>query len=166
MDRHKAKDGENALKLQWFWDGLDAYLSRNQLKQTKQRKLIVSQFLMMKTHVDAEELYESVRKEGHNIGLATIYRTLNLLKDAGLVEQSSFADGRAVFEVLKPGDHHDHLICVDCGKVVEFENEDIEDLQRKVAKEKGFDLTSHRLDLYGRCQTPSCPEKEKQLNKP
>lgn len=145
-------DGESQERLQWFWEGLDAYLARNQLKQTKQRKLIVKRFLEMKTHVDAEDLYESVRKDGHNIGLATIYRTLNLLKDAGLAEQNSFADGRAVFEINKPGDHHDHLVCVDCGKVVEFENEQIEELQRNVAKENHFVLTSHRLDLFGHCQ--------------
>ena len=138
-------------KLQWFWDGLDSYLSRNQLKQTKQRKVIVGQFLDMKPHVDAEELYESVRKKGYNIGLATIYRTLNLLKDAGLVEQNSFTDGRTFYEIMDPGNHHDHLVCIDCGKIVEFENSEIEKLQEKVAKEKGFVLTSHRLDLYGKC---------------
>lgn len=141
----------NNRDLQWFWDSLDAYLARNQLKQTKQRKVIVHHFLNLNNHVDAEELYESVRQEGHNIGLATIYRTLNLLKDAGLVEQSSFADGRAVFELLQPGRHHDHLVCIDCGKIVEFENNSIEELQKKVALEKGFILTSHRLDLFGRC---------------
>ena len=138
-------------ELQWFWDGLDAYLSRNQLKQTKQRRVIVNHFLNLHSHVDAEDLYDSVRREGHHIGLATIYRTLNLLRDAGLVEQSSFADGRAVFELLPPGSHHDHLVCIDCGKIVEFEHPGIEALQRKVALEWGFDLTSHRLDLYGRC---------------
>lgn len=139
-------------KLQWFWDGLDAYLSKTQLKQTKQRKLIVSHFLSMKAHIDAEELYEKVRSEGQNIGLATIYRTLNLLRDAGLVEQNSFADGRAVFEIIEPGNHHDHIICTECGKVVEFENSKIEELQRQVALENGFLLTSHRLDLYGCCE--------------
>lgn len=138
-------------ELDWFWDGLNAYLSRKQLKQTKQRRVVVSHFLQLDAHVDAEDLYESVRSQGHNIGLATIYRTLNLLKDAGLVEQQSFADGRAVYEVLKPGNHHDHLVCTDCGVIVEFENDEIEDLQNQVALKHGFVLTSHRLELYGRC---------------
>ena len=158
MNEQAGSFSDNSLDLRWFWDGLDAYLSRNQLKQTKQRKLIVSRFLGMKAHVDVEELYEAVRQEGYNIGLATIYRTLNLLKDAGLVAQHSFADGRAIFEVIKPGAHHDHLVCTECGVVVEFENEDIEDLQRQVAAEKGFLLTSHRLDLYGKCaRCRDCP---------
>lgn len=148
------REGDNSVdkSLQWFWEGLDGYLARKQLKQTKQRKLIVSRFLTMKTHVDAEELYESIRKEGFNIGLATIYRTLNLLRDAGLVEQNSFADGRAVFEISKPGGHHDHLVCTKCGRVIEFENEEIEKLQRAVALSHNFLLTSHRLDLYGLCE--------------
>ena len=146
------KDASEVGDLDWFWDGLNAYLSRNQLKQTKQRKIVVSHFLNLDSHVDAEDLYESVRSEGFNIGLATIYRTLNLLKDAGLVEQRSFADGRAVFEVLKPGNHHDHIVCIDCGRIVEFENEEIEALQKIEASKFGFVLTSHRLELYGRCE--------------
>ena len=142
------KKGED---LGWFWEGLDHYLARNQLKQTKQRKVIVDHFLVMHDHLDAEELYEAVRKKGFNIGLATVYRTLNLLKDAGLVEQNAFSDGRAVYELLRPGTHHDHLICVSCGLVVEFENPEIEAMQKKVANEKDFQLISHRLDMYGKC---------------
>lgn len=137
----------------WFWDGLDAYLLRHQLKQTKQRKHIVAQFLKMSNHVDVEDLYQKVRLEGHNIGLATIYRTLNLLKDAGLVNQHSFSDGRAVFEISKPGGHHDHLVCTKCGRIDEFENEEIEELQSKIAEQRGFILSSHRLELYGTCAT-------------
>jgi len=138
-------------KHRWFWDGLDAYLARHQLKQTKQRKVIVGHFLNMNAHVAAENLYEDLRKEGLNFGLATIYRTLNLLRDAGLVEQHSFADGRAVFEINRPNTHHDHIICITCGKIEEFESDEIEELQRRIAKEKGFSLSSHRLDLYGQC---------------
>lgn len=136
----------------WFWDALNAYLSRQQLKQTKQRKIVVSHFLKMAKHVDVEDLYRKVRADGHKIGLATIYRTLNLLKDTGLVDQHSFSDGRAVFEISRPGTHHDHLVCVSCGRIDEFENEEIEELQRKIALERGYALTSHRLDLYGKCK--------------
>ena len=137
----------------WFWLGLDEYLLCHQLKQTKQRKVIVSFFLKLARHVDAEDLYHKVRAEGHSIGLATIYRTLNLLKDAGLVEQHSFADGRAIFEIAPPGSHHDHLVCLKCGKIEEFENAAIEELQEKIALERGFVLTSHRLALYGHCSS-------------
>jgi Fur family ferric uptake transcriptional regulator len=144
----------------WFWDELGAYLARNQLKQTKQRNLIVEQFLTMEGHLDAEGLHERLRNLGYPIGLATVYRTLNLLKDAGLVEQQSFADGRSVFEVQFPCRHHDHLVCLDCGRIVEFENQEIEALQEQIAKSFGFSLSSHRLDLYGKCTKKQCVYKK------
>lgn len=136
---------------QWFWDALERYLSRHQLKQTKQRTIVVKEFLAMNRHLDAEELYASIRQAGHNIGLATIYRTLNLLREAGLVEQRLFADGRASYELLDPEVHHDHLICTNCGKIVEFEHKEIEKLQEQVARTHHFILSSHRLELYGLC---------------
>ena len=141
----------NKKNFAWFWDSLNAYLSRQQLKQTRQRRIVVSHFLKMSKHVDAEDLYRKVRSEGHKIGLATIYRTLNLLKDTGLVDQHSFSDGRAVFEISRPGTHHDHLVCIGCGRIDEFENLEIEELQNKIAIERGYSLSSHRLELYGKC---------------
>lgn len=140
-----------AVTYEWFWQGLNRYLLAKQLKQTKQRKSIVEIFLSMNNHISAEELHEEVKRRGHNIGLATIYRTLNLLKDADLVEQQQFDDGRAVFEVLQPGEHHDHIICTKCRKVVEFHNEAIEELQRAIAREHGFELSYHTHELYGLC---------------
>ena len=136
----------------WFWDGLEDYLTRHSLKQTRQRELIVSYFLKMNKHVAAEDLHETVRGAGHNIGLATIYRTLNLLSDAGLAEQKNFTDGRAVYEVNEPGEHHDHLVCLGCGLIIEFENEEIERLQETIAAYHGFRLESHRLDMFGTCR--------------
>ncbi len=148
----KAKNPAKKIEAyRWFWDALDAYLSKKNLKQTKQRKQIVERFIDMKEHLSAEELHEAVRKDGHNIGLATIYRTLNLLADAGLAEQKSFGEGRFVYEVNTPGTHHDHLICLGCGLVIEFENDEIEKLQEKVAAVHQFKLVSHRLDLFGHC---------------
>lgn len=143
-------------KFGWFWDSLDQYLAKHQLKQTKQRRTVVEHFLLLNTHVAAESLHESVREAGHNIGLATIYRTLNLLEDAGLADQKQFGDGRAVYEIRAPGEHHDHIICTDCGVVIEFENDEIERLQERVAKQHEMQLTSHRLDLFGRCLKKNC----------
>ena len=145
----------------WFWEGLDQYLEQMGLKQTQQRRLIVQHFLAINSHVDAEELHRRVNGEGHDIGLATIYRTLNLLTEAGLIEQKSFQDGRSVFEVAHPGSHHDHLICTECGRVVEFEDQEIEDLQNKIASKYGIELKSHRLDLFGFCtDTKACLERK------
>lgn len=149
----------------WFWEGLDQYLDKTGLKQTQQRKIIVQAFLEINSHVDADELHRRVVAEGHEIGLATIYRTLNLLTEAGLVEQKSFQDGRSVFEVAHPGSHHDHLICTECGHVIEFEDEEIESLQETIAKKYGIELKSHRLDLYGRCIDRSACDKRKLLGR-
>ncbi|MDD9950880.1 MAG: transcriptional repressor [Zetaproteobacteria bacterium] len=150
----KVQSNSDETPYKWFWRALDDYLVKNSLKQTKQRKVIVQEFLAMNPHVDAEQLFERLRKMGYYFGLATVYRTLNLLKDANLVDQLAFSDGRSVFEVNTPDSHHDHLICTHCRKVVEFENEEIEKLQLKVAQHYGFSLESHRLDLFGRC--PDC----------
>ncbi len=135
----------------WFWERLDQYLAKSQLKHSKQRNFIIEEFLSMNSHVSAEELYSQLKNAEHNPGLATVYRTLNLLKDAGLVDQKQFSDGKSVFEVMEPGTHHDHLICINCHKVIEFENEEIERLQEQVAKKYGFKLTKHSLELFGNC---------------
>lgn len=145
----------------WFWDALDAYLARKNLKQTKQRKQIVELFIGLQTHLSAEELHEAARKDGQSVGLATIYRTLNLLADAGLAEQKSFGENRQVYEINMPGQHHDHLICIGCGDVIEFENEEIERLQDKVAAQHGFKLMTHRLDMFGYCKKDACTKQAK-----
>lgn len=144
----------------WVWSTLDAYLSKNMLKQTKQRKLIIEYFLRFaETHIDAETVYESLKNDGHNVGLATVYRSLNLLTDANILEKHTFADGRFVYEISHPEDHHDHLVCTDCGHVEEFENEEIERLQHEVAKSLGFSLKDHKLELIGSCIKKNCPHK-------
>lgn len=144
----------------WFWDALDTHLARKNLKQTRQRKAIIELFLDLNRHLSAEELHEAARGQGYQVGLATIYRTLNLLADAGLAEQKQFGDGRFVYEIHTPGAHHDHLICLDCGAVLEFENDEIERLQEKVAARHEFKLTSHRLDLYGHCLKKVCERRD------
>ena len=135
----------------WFWSRLDDYLKAHDLKQTTQRNSIVHKFLEMAKHVDIESLHSRLRDDGENIGLATIYRTMNLLKSAGLVEQHNFADNKATFEVLHPHKHHDHLVCLICGQVQEFVNPQIEALQESIAGDRGFRLLDHRLDLFGYC---------------
>ena len=143
----------------WFWERLDEYLAKSGLKQSKQRNIIIEYFLDLDDHVSAEDLHAYAKDQGASAGMATIYRTLNLLKDAGLVEQKQFADGKAVFELNRPDAHHDHLICTQCGKVIEFESDEIERLQEEVAKKYGMKLTHHSLDLFGVCVKPKCKAK-------
>ena len=143
---------DNIEKEEWYFERLERYLLGQDLKQTRQRRLIVKCFLNFSDHIDAESLHRRLQKDHKSIGLATIYRTLNLLKSANLAVQHSCADGRAVFEPLLPDEHHDHLICLECNLVVEFTNDTIEKLQEQEAKEHGFVLREHRLDLFGYCK--------------
>lgn len=130
---------------------LSSYLTKNRLKSTKQRDAIVDTFFGMEgKHVKIEELLEAVRKTNPAIGYATVYRTLILLVNAGVANQRHFHDGQSRFEI-ESAHHHDHLICTKCGKIIEFENDTIEELQERIAKNKKFVLTGHKLELYGVC---------------
>lgn len=109
-------------------------------------------------HLSAEDVYRALINEDVDIGLATVYRVLTQFEQAGILVRSQFDGGKAVFE-LNDGDHHDHLICTNCGKVVEFTDHDIEKRQYKIAKDHGFALESHTMLLYGIC--PNCTPKGK-----
>ncbi len=102
-------------------------------------------------HLSAEDVYRALLEAGEDIGLATVYRVLTQFEAAGLVERHNFEGNQAVFE-LNQGQHHDHMVCVGCGRIQEFYDEVIEERQRKVAAAYNFDLTDHSLILYGRCQ--------------
>ena len=121
------------------------------LKITKPRTRILEILSTAKEphHLSAEDVYRIFMNNNENIGLATIYRVLTQFEAADIVERHNFSDGRAVFE-LKPTYHHDHMVDVDTGKVLEFVNEDIERLQKTIAEEHGFELVDHELVLYVR----------------
>ncbi|MBT8492097.1 MAG: transcriptional repressor [Deltaproteobacteria bacterium] len=125
------------------------YLQAQGLNTTQQRDVIVEQFLRSKDHVSIDELLAKVRKRNRRIGYATVYRTLKLLVDSGLANKRQFGDGQTRYEVA--GEHHDHLICTECGKILEFEDEEIERLQERIAARLGFSVTGHRHELYGLC---------------
>ena len=110
-------------------------------------------------HVSAEDVYRMLLEAGEEIGLATVYRVLTQFETAGLVERHNFEGGYSVFE-LNRGQHHDHIVCILCGKVVEFTDETIEERQHVIAKESGFEIGDHSLTLYGRCRDPECPGKQ------
>ncbi len=106
-------------------------------------------------HMSAEEIYKRLLEASQDIGLATVYRVLTQFETAGLVTRHHFEDGMAVFE-LNQGSHHDHIVCMDCGRVEEFSDPDIERRQESIAKKLGFEIHEHSLVLYGRCQRPDC----------
>jgi Fur family ferric uptake transcriptional regulator len=119
------------------------------LKMTGQRRVIARVLSDATDHPDVEQLYRRVTEVDPRISIATVYRTVRLFEEASILERHDFRHGRARYEEI-PERHHDHLIDVQSGEVIEFRNEDIEKLQRRVAEELGFELVDHRLELYGK----------------
>lgn len=118
------------------------------MRMTDQRRVIAQVLSTATDHPDVEEVYRRASKVDDKISIATVYRTVRLFEEAGILERHDFRDGRSRYEQVTE-DHHDHLIDVSTGRVVEFQNDEIERLQRIVARELGYDLVDHRLELYG-----------------
>lgn len=130
---------------------LCAYIAEKGLKHSRQRDRIAETFFAMGGHVSVEELVARVRRIDPRVSVATVYRTMKLLSDCGLAIPRHFGGGQARYEAAAGRAHHDHLICTTCGEIVEFANEKIESLQESVARSHGFDVETHKLELYGRC---------------
>jgi Fur family ferric uptake transcriptional regulator len=130
---------------------LNDYMAKHGLRSTEQRRLVTERFFASSDHLSIEDLLEEVRLDEPKIGYATVYRTLKLLKDCGLAFERHFGDGVSRYEVAWADEHHDHMICMECERIAEFEDEAIEDLQHKVASRLGFKLVRHKLELYGLC---------------
>ncbi len=134
-------------------------LKSSGLKATLPRIKILEVFQhTTRRHMTAEDVYKSLLIEGSDIGLATVYRVLMQFEQAGLLTRSNFESGKSVFE-LNEGHHHDHLVCLTCGRVEEFYDSEIESRQRAVAESRGFDLQDHALALYARCTKTDCPHR-------
>lgn len=135
---------------------ITAELKNMGLKATAPRQKILEIFQNGKQrHMSAEDVYRELLAEHQDIGLATVYRVLTQFEQAGLLKRSNFESGKAVFE-LEEGTHHDHLVCVECGRVEEFYDPEIERRQQAIAAERGFRLQDHALALYGNCLNPDC----------
>jgi Fur family ferric uptake transcriptional regulator len=128
------------------------YLSTQGLKSTRQREIILDEFLRAGEHLSTEDLYLRLRSQYPHIGYATVHRTLKLFAECGIAEPRHFGDGQTRYESSAAEEHHDHLICTGCGAIVEFENPQIEALQESVARQHGFRIERHRLELYGTCR--------------
>ncbi len=119
------------------------------MKMTEQRRVIARVLSEATDHPDVEQVYRRATKIDPKISIATVYRTVRLFEEANILDRHDFGDGRSRYEE-SPAEHHDHLIDVQSGEVIEFRNEEIEELQRLVARKLGFDLVGHRLELYGK----------------
>jgi len=129
-------------------DKLEKLCVEKGLRMTEPRRVIARILSLASDHPDAEELHRRANAQDASISLATVYRTVKLFEDAGIIQAHDFRDGRARYEEV-PDEHHDHLINVRTGEVVEFHSEEIEELQDLIAKKLGFRLVDHRLELYG-----------------
>ena len=138
---------------------LHAHMVKKGLRSTDQRRLIVETFFAAPNHVSIEELLAEVRAKDPRVGYATVYRTLKLLAECGVAYERRFGDGLTRYELADDTSHHDHMICVDCGSITEFEEPRIEAIQEEVAERAGFILRSHKLEMYGVC--PECQKKQR-----
>ena len=128
---------------------LAEYLEKHSLKHTKQREAILEAFVEATGHITSDEIYQRVRGAYPTIGYTTVYRTMKLLCDAGLASERHFEDGVTRYEIEQ--EHHDHLVCVSCGKIIEFECAMIEQTQQEIAQRYHFNVLRHRHELYGHC---------------
>ncbi|MBX3626147.1 MAG: ferric iron uptake transcriptional regulator [Rhizobacter sp.] len=135
-------------------------LKSSGLKATLPRIKILDVFHQSsQRHMTAEDVFKSLLTEGADIGLATVYRVLMQFEQAGILSRNHFESGKAVFE-LNEGQHHDHLVCIDCGRVEEFYDPEIEKRQNAIAETKGFQLQDHALSLYAVCTKKNCQYKQ------
>ena len=138
-------------------DVLDRLKSEG-FRLTGTRRKLVTYILQRKGHWTIQELAHETKRAVPGVGVATVYRTVGLLHDLKLLTETQFGAAAPRYEVA-PSHHHDHLSCVNCGMIFEFEKEEIEELQRKVARQLGFELIDHRMELYGECIRASCPNR-------
>lgn len=137
--------------------GFQDFIQKRGLKSTRQRATIVRVFFNLRGHISVEELLREVKKVNPRIGYATVYRTLHLLVESGLIEERRFGDGLARYEGRSEVEHHDHMICTECGQIREFFDAQLESMQERLAEEHNFRILRHRLELYGVCRdTAAC----------
>lgn len=141
----------------------EEYLTRLGLRQTKQRRIIVYAVLASGRHVDVETIVHEVKKIDRAIGLATVYRTLKMMTEAHILVERHFGSQRTIFEFADAfSEHHDHLICNQCGEIVEFFDEEVERQQVKIALQLGFQLKDHKMELFADCLSPeTCKRRAK-----
>ena len=139
-------------------DFLD-FMNRKGQNTTSQRRIIAEAFFELPGHHSLEEFYQHILQRDPGIGQTTVYRTLKLLCDAGMAMEIHFSDGITRYEVARPDSHHDHLVCLQCGRVEEFFDPEIEERQNKIAAERGFTVREHALYLYVECLKADCPHK-------
>ena len=137
---------------------LNEYMLKRGLRSTEQRRLIIDTFFDAREHITIDSLLKQVRAVDARVGYATVYRTMKLLSESGVVQEHKFGDGFTRYELADEDAHHDHLVCLECAKIIEFEEPQIEVLQDKVAKRYGFVVRAHKHEMYGVCSDCQKPK--------
>lgn len=138
-----------------------SWLTERGLKYTRQREAIVEVFLASGEHLSLEELLELAKARQPSVGYATVYRTMKILAESGLANEHTFGANHVRYEPAIEGEHHDHLLCVTCGKIVEFEDPRVEAFQEEVAAQHRMRVVSHRHEIYAACLRDPCPDRRK-----
>ena len=131
---------------------LRTYLRENNLRFTTERVIILEEIFSSPPHFDAEQLFIQIRNKHQHISRATVYRTLDLLHHIGIIKKENLGQGYASYELDLNIPHHDHMICVECGKVIEFVDEEIEKRQKEISEKYGMEMIRHQLQIFGRCK--------------
>jgi Fur family ferric uptake transcriptional regulator len=134
-------------------ENFSRYLDTKNLKLTKERRVVLQEIFLRRGHLEAEDLWHSLRKKKKRASRATIYRTLDLLVDSGIVRKVDLGHGHSHFEHVLGHAHHEHMICLKCGKVIEFSDEAMEKALTQLCKKKKFGHTSHRFEILGHCES-------------
>lgn len=140
---------------------LNDYMLKRGLRSTEQRRLIIDIFFDAHEHITIDSLLKQVRAVDARVGYATVYRTMKLLSESGVVQEHKFGDGFTRYELSDDEAHHDHLVCLECGKIIEFEEPQIEALQDKIAKRYGFLIRAHKHEMYGVCSDCQKPKAQR-----
>lgn len=141
------------------WAAVETFLLQKGFRLTRPRRLVVEKLLGAKDHMSADQISDDLRREGAGVSKATVYRTLGLLKDSGLFDEHDFGIGGRVYEPMMGRAHHDHLFCIQCGRIFEFVDPEIEHLQDLVTRRYRFEAVYHSHKIFGYCET--CRKKRK-----
>lgn len=147
------------IKNRYDYNCLKNFSKKRGLKSSQKRMLIIDYFLKQDKHYSVDELYNHIKNKIPGIGYSTVYRTLKLLAECGIASERHFEKGFTRFEPIHKEEHHDHLICTKCSAIIEFTNQEIEKIQRKIARNFRFFVSDHKLEIYGLCSR--CAKKEK-----
>lgn len=154
-------DKPRSPNLEKLRQNLDDYMSEKGLRTTEQRRLIVTTLFDSSDHLTIDEILERVRAVDPRVGYATVYRTMKMLAEGGIANELHFGDGVTRYEVADENSHHDHLICQECGLIIEFEEPLIEELQERIAAHYDFVVTHHKHELYGHCKDREACQRRK-----